>query len=177
MCSILRRARSAAASIAGWPGSGPHALVCNGKIGARGDGSRRARIAYGSGVTVSQVNALLQRFDQAAKMMRRMSNKVGAGVPGFGGPAMGGGKGKGKGKKNKKKSGKSGNPMKREAEEKALRDKLAGKSSGSTGGSAFAKKPQNPALPAGLEQMMGNVDGGTELPPNLGGGLGGLFGR
>ena len=40
---------------------------------------------------------------------------------------MGGGKGKGKGKKNKKKSGKSGNPMKREAEEKALRDKLAGK--------------------------------------------------
>ena len=63
------------------------------------NGSRRARIAYGSGVTVSQVNALLQRFDQAAKMMRRMSNKVGAGVPGFGGPAMGGGKGKGKGKK------------------------------------------------------------------------------
>jgi len=102
------------------------------------DGSRRARIAYGSGVTVSQVNALLQRFDQAAKMMRRMSNKVGAGVPGFGGPAMGGGKGKGKGKKNKKKSGKSGNPMKREAEEKALRDKLAGKASGgaSSGGSA-----------------------------------------
>ena len=138
------------------------------------DGSRRARIAYGSGVTVSQVNALLQRFDQAAKMMRRMSNKVGASVPGFGGPAMGGGKGKGKGKKNKKKSGKSGNPMKREAEEKALRDKLAGKASGgaSSGGSAFAKKPQNPALPAGLQDMLG--DSG-ELPPNLGGGLSGLL--
>ena len=132
------------------------------------NGSRRARIAYGSGVTVSQVNALLQRFEQAAKMMKRMSNRggMGGGIPGFGGPAMGGGKKKGK---NKKKGGKSGNPMKREAEEKALRDKLAGKSSGSTGGSAFAKKPQNPALPAGLEQMMGNVDGGTELPPNLGG--------
>ena len=141
------------------------------------NGSRRARIAYGSGVTVSQVNALLQRFEQAAKMMKRMSNRggMGGGIPGFGGPAMGGGKKKGK---NKKKGGKSGNPMKREAEEKALRDKLAGKkSSGSTGGSAFAKKPQNPALPAGLEEMMGNVDGGTELPPNLGGGLSGLFGR
>ena len=141
------------------------------------NGSRRARIAYGSGVTVSQVNALLQRFEQAAKMMKRMSNRggMGGGMPGFGGPAMGGGKKKGK---NKKKGGKSGNPMKREAEEKALRDKLAGKKSyGSTGGSAFAKKPQNPALPAGLEEMMGNVDGGTELPPNLGGGLGGLFGR
>ena len=137
------------------------------------DGSRRARIAYGSGVTVSQVNGLLQRFEQAAKMMRRMSNKAGAGIPGFGGPAMGGGKGKGKGKKNKKKGGKSGNPMKREAEEKALRDKLAGKNSGgSSSGSAFAKKPQNPALPAGLQDMMG--DSG-ELPPNFGGGLSGLL--
>ncbi|HCH21860.1 MAG TPA: signal recognition particle protein [Bifidobacterium sp.] len=134
------------------------------------DGSRRARIAYGSGVTVSQVNALLKRFEQAAKMMRRMSNKAGmGGMPGFGGPAMGGGKNK-KGKKNKKKGGKSGNPMKREAEEKALRDKLAGKSK-SSGGSAFAKKPQNPALPAGLQDMMN--DG--ELPPNFGGGLSGLL--
>ena len=132
------------------------------------DGSRRARIAYGSGVTVSQVNALLQRFEQAAKMMRRMSNKAGAGMPGFGGPSMGGGKGKGK--KGKKKGSKSGNPMKREAEEKALRDKLAGKNSGGkSSGSAFAKKPQNPALPAGLQDVMG--DSGTELPPNFGGGL------
>lgn len=136
------------------------------------DGSRRARIAYGSGVTVSQVNALLQRFEQAAKMMKRMSNKAGAGMPGFGGPAMSGGKGK-KGKKGKKKS-KSGNPMKREAEEKALRDKLAGKSSDgkSSGGSAFAKKPQNPALPAGLQDLMGDAG---ELPPNFGGGLSGLL--
>ena len=136
------------------------------------DGSRRARIAYGSGVTVSQVNALLQRFEQAAKMMKRMSNKAGAGMPGFGGPAMGGGKGK-KGKKGKKKS-KSGNPMKREAEEKALRNKLAGKSSDgkSSGGSAFAKKPQNPALPAGLQDLMGDAG---ELPPNFGGGLSGLL--
>lgn len=136
------------------------------------DGSRRARIAYGSGVTVSQVNALLQRFEQAAKMMRRMSNKAGAGMPGFGGPSMGGGKGKGK--KGKKKGSKSGNPMKREAEEKTLRDKLAGKNSGGkSSGSAFAKKPQNPALPAGLQDVMG--DSGTELPPNFGGGLSGLL--
>ena len=136
------------------------------------DGSRRARIAYGSGVTVSQVNALLQRFEQASKMMRRMSNKAGAGMPGFGGPSMGGGKGKSK--KGKKKGSRSGNPMKREAEEKALRDKLAGKNSGGkSSGSAFAKKPQNPALPAGLQDVMG--DSGTELPPNFGGGLSGLL--
>ena len=77
------------------------------------------------------------------------------------------------GKKGKKKS-KSGNPMKREAEEKALRNKLAGKSSDgkSSGGSAFAKKPQNPALPAGLQDLMGDAG---ELPPNFGGGLSGLL--
>ena len=139
------------------------------------DGSRRARIAYGSGVTVSQVNALLQRFEQAAKMMKRMSNKAGmGGIPGFGGPAAGGKKGK----KGKKKGSKSGNPMKREAEEKALRDRMSGKggSSGNSGGSAFAKKPQNPALPAGLQDMLGE-NGMPDVPPNLGGGLGGLFGR
>ena len=138
------------------------------------DGSRRRRIAFGSGVTVSQVNALLQRFEQAAKMMKRMSNNNGGGLPGFGGPAMGK-----KGKKGKKKKGsKSGNPMKREAEEKALRDKLAGKSTGGNGGSAFAKKPQNPALPAGLQDLMGEAgeNGVPDLPPNLGGGVAGRFG-
>ncbi|NMN00774.1 signal recognition particle [Bifidobacterium sp. DSM 109958] len=135
------------------------------------NGSRRARIAYGSGTTVSQVNGLLQRFEQAAKMMKRMSNGMRGGIPGFGGP--GGGSGK-KGKKNAKKKGgsKSGNPMKREAEERALRERLAGggakKSGGS--GSAFARKPQNPALPAGLGDLA------DQLPPNLGGGLGGLLG-
>ena len=140
------------------------------------DGSRRARIAYGSGVTVSAVNALLQRFEQASKMMKRMSNKAGlGGMPGMGGFGGPGG-GKKKGKKNKKKGSKSGNPMKREAEEQALRDRLAGKSS--TGGSAFAKKPQNPALPAGLDGLLGDGDDGmADLPPNLGGGLGGLFKR
>lgn len=135
------------------------------------DGSRRARIAYGAGTTVSAVNGLLQRFEQAAKMMKRMSNNAGmGGIPGFGGPASRGGK---KGKKNKKKVSRSGNPMKREAEEKALRDKLAGKSK--SGGSAFAKKPQNPALPAGLQDML-EANGNPDLPPNLGGGLSGLFG-
>ncbi|PJM74058.1 signal recognition particle protein [Bifidobacterium primatium] len=135
------------------------------------DGSRRARIAYGSGNTVSAVNGLLQRFEQAAKMMKRMSNGS-CGIPGMGGP--GGTKSNRKGKKGKKKGGKSGNPMKREAEERALRERLSGKPSGSKGsGSAFQKKPQNPALPAGLQ--MGE-NGMPELPPNLGGGLGGLFG-
>ncbi|MDN6050943.1 signal recognition particle protein [Bifidobacterium mongoliense] len=141
------------------------------------DGSRRARIAYGSGTTVSAVNGLLQRFEQAAKMMRRMTNKSGMGrIPGFGGPAAGGGR---KGGKNKKRRSKSGNPMKREAEERALRDKLAGKGTASSGGSAFAKRPQHPELPPELQQALGGEPGqedGPQLPPNLGGGLSGLFG-
>lgn len=132
------------------------------------DGSRRARIAYGSGVSVSQVNALLQRFEQAAKMMKRMTTKAAAGA-GYGSAVNR------KGKKGKKKGSKSGNPMKREAEEKALRNRLSGKDSKSSGGSAFAKKPQNPALPAGLQNAIG--DNGADLPPNFGSGLGGLLGH
>ena len=127
------------------------------------DGSRRARIAYGAGTTVSAVNGLLQRFEQAAKMMKRMTNGSRT-VPGMGGMGAGGGKKGKKGKKSRKGS-RSGNPMKREAEEKALRERLSGKGK-SSGGSAFAKRPETPQMPEGL----------PDLPPNLGGGLGGLFG-
>ena len=127
------------------------------------DGSRRARIAYGAGTTVSAVNGLLQRFEQAAKMMKRMTNGSRS-IPGMGGMGAAGGK---KGKKGKKgrKGSRSGNPMKREAEEKALRERLSGKGK-SSGGSAFAKRPETAQMPEGL----------PNLPPNLGGGLGGLFG-
>lgn len=129
------------------------------------DGSRRARIAYGSGVTVATVNGLLQRFEQAAKMMKRMANNGGMGLPG-----MPGGNSPRKAKKNKKKgkkSGVSGNPMKREAEERALRQKLGGRSSAS----AFVKKPQNPALPAGIPN---NIDLNNVDLSQLGDQLGGL---
>ncbi|BDR54191.1 signal recognition particle protein [Bombiscardovia apis] len=124
------------------------------------DGSRRARIAYGAGTTVSAVNGLLQRFEQAAKMMKRMSNGARQipGMPGFGGKPSNSKKGK---KAKKKGKARSGNPMKREQEEQALRERLAGGGNKpSQGGSAFAK--QTPQMP--------------EIPPNLGGGLSGLLG-
>jgi len=41
------------------------------------NGSRRLRIANGSGVTVSEVNQLLTRFKDAQKMMRQMSGAMG----------------------------------------------------------------------------------------------------
>ncbi|MEU5157137.1 signal recognition particle protein [Glycomyces sp. NPDC021274] len=43
------------------------------------NGSRRLRIANGSGVTVSEVNQLLSRFKDAQKMMRGMTGAMGLG--------------------------------------------------------------------------------------------------
>lgn len=83
------------------------------------NGSRRLRIAKGSGTTVTEVNSLVNRFEQAAKMMKTMAKgampQMGGGMPGM--PQMGGGYIGGKSKKNDKKKGsKSGNPAKRAAE-------------------------------------------------------------
>jgi signal recognition particle subunit SRP54 len=56
------------------------------------DGSRRARIAGGSGVTVSEVSLLVKQFIEVQKMMKKMAN-----VPGLGRKGKKGKKGKGKG--------------------------------------------------------------------------------
>ncbi|MBK7721577.1 MAG: signal recognition particle protein [Austwickia sp.] len=86
------------------------------------NGSRRARIAKGSGVHVSEVNQLLERFGEAQKMMRQL--RRGGGIPGMPGmPGMGGPGGKGKAAPKKK--GKSGNPAKRAEQEKQAAAKRA----------------------------------------------------
>ena len=87
------------------------------------NGSRRLRIARGSGTTVTEVNSLVNRFEQAAKMMKTVAKGGVPQMPGM--PAMpgmpGGGSAAGKNKKNKGKSGsKSGNPAKRAAEAAGL---------------------------------------------------------
>lgn len=103
------------------------------------NGSRRSRIAKGSGMTVTDVNSLVNRFEQAAKMMKTVAK---GGVPQLPGmpnmPGMGSfGGGKGKAKDKGKKS-KSGNPAKRAAEEAA---RLSGQKPGAAPtegtGSAF----------------------------------------
>jgi signal recognition particle subunit SRP54 len=82
------------------------------------NGSRRARIANGSGRTVTEVNSLVDRFSQAQKMMKQMrGGKMPSGVP----PMMAQGMGaapKAKVLPSKKKS-KSGNPAKRALEERS----------------------------------------------------------
>ncbi len=64
------------------------------------NGSRRARIARGSGVTVTDVNQLLNRFAEAQKMMKQMGGMMG--LPG------GGRRKATKSPKNKRKGGKGG---------------------------------------------------------------------
>jgi signal recognition particle subunit SRP54 len=95
------------------------------------NGSRRARIATGSGSKVSDVNNLIERFGQAQKMMKQMGK---GGMPGMGGlpglGGMGGGK-KSKGKQPKSQKaakgakGRSGNPAKRAGLGVASADPLA----------------------------------------------------
>ncbi|MFB8386691.1 signal recognition particle protein [Microbacterium sp. NPDC055910] len=82
------------------------------------NGSRRLRIARGSGMTVTDVNQLVQRFDQAAKMMKTVARGGVPSIPGMG-PVPGGGRPGAtskRGKKQKAKGSRSGNPAKRAAE-------------------------------------------------------------
>ena len=95
------------------------------------NGSRRLRIAKGSGMTVTDVNGLVNRFEQAAKMMKTMSRGGNPGIPGMpaGMPPMG----RPQAKKDKgKKGSKSGNPAKRAAEAAGIEIQKNEK-----GGSAF----------------------------------------
>ena len=80
------------------------------------DGSRRARIAKGSGRQVSDVNSLVDRFFEARKMMMSFAKGGGMpGVPGMPGMSSGGKRGRAK-QAAKAKPGKgrrvSGNPAK-----------------------------------------------------------------
>jgi len=70
------------------------------------NGSRRARIAKGAGVTVKQVNDLVTRFVAARKMMQSMGSGLMGGI--------GAGRGKQQPKKKTKKGG--GNPSKKAAQ-------------------------------------------------------------
>ncbi len=83
------------------------------------NGSRRARIARGAGVEVSEVNSLVNRFVEARKMMHQLGSGLMGGLPGGmpGAGSMGGfpSMRKPKQQAKKKKSGQkvSGNPAKR----------------------------------------------------------------
>ncbi|MEU7999578.1 signal recognition particle protein [Catellatospora sp. NPDC049111] len=110
------------------------------------NGSRRARIARGSGVTVTDVNQLLNRFEQAQKMMKQMGGMMG--LPGGG----------------------------RRKATKSPKNKRKGTKGGGGGGGRFPAglpgmggMPQLPPGmdPAALEQQMGMGGGSPFKAPKL----------
>jgi signal recognition particle subunit SRP54 len=114
------------------------------------DGSRRARIAKGAGVEVSEVNTLINRFFEARKMMSSLATGTIPGVPGIGlnGPR------RQPARSQKKKSGRgvSGNPAKRNA---AQLPAAAADPAAAFGGGEFDQ--------AALEKAMADF----QLPPEL----------
>jgi signal recognition particle subunit SRP54 len=125
------------------------------------NGSRRLRIAKGAGATVTDVNQLVTRFEQAAKMMKTVAKGGVPQIPGMG-PIPGAGFGGGKRGKQQKKTGgsRSGNPAKRAAENAARADGM--KPAQSTGGTGFglsgaAAKPGGPTEEelTALQRMLG----------------------
>jgi signal recognition particle subunit SRP54 len=125
------------------------------------NGSRRSRIARGSGATVTEVNGLVDRFTEAQKMMRQLA--AGGGMPGMPGmpglPGMGRGK-KAKGKATAKggaakkaKGGRSGNPAKRALEAQQLAERAAALAAGGLP-DQLADLPEDFELPDALRDML-----------------------
>jgi signal recognition particle subunit SRP54 len=100
------------------------------------NGSRRSRIAKGSGTTVQEVNNLIDRFLEAKKMMQSMARGGMPGMPGMPGLPGAGGMGGTKRKSAKAKAAsradkskgrsRSGNPAKAKAEEAARQARREG---------------------------------------------------
>jgi len=118
------------------------------------NGSRRLRIAKGSGVTVTEVNNLVDRFYDAQKMMKQMGGM--GGMPGM--PGLPGGRKakrqQSQGKKGKKGPGRAGGgPSKAKALPAADQ------------GGQPQLPPGMPPLPQGFPTLPGGA-GPTQLPPD-----------
>ncbi len=104
--------------------------------------SRRVRIANGSGVTVTEVNQLLERFAQAQKMMGQMAGSMG--MPGMG-------------------------PMSKKARGRQMQAQSSkkGKKGKGKGKGGPARRPVGaPGLPPGAGNPFGGLPGGMpSLPP------------
>ncbi|MGV0834884.1 signal recognition particle protein [Mycolicibacterium thermoresistibile] len=104
--------------------------------------SRRLRIANGSGVTVAEVNQLVDRFFEARKMMSSMAGQMG--IPGVG-------------RKNTRKGGKKGKKGK----------KNRGPTPPKVRNPLGAGMPGMPGMPAGFPDLSQMPAGLDELPPGL----------
>ncbi|MDU0968671.1 MAG: signal recognition particle protein [Actinomycetaceae bacterium] len=130
------------------------------------NGSRRARIARGSGTTVQEINALVKRFEDARRMMQTMSRNGGQ-LPGMGGGFGGGlpGTSKHSGARQNKRKGKKkrkfGNPAKQkawEAQQAAKEKEEATSAPGAAFGITEPKpEPTIDDLPDDLKRMLGRM--------------------
>jgi signal recognition particle subunit SRP54 len=119
------------------------------------NGSRRARIAAGSGVTVGEVSSLITRFLEAQKMMRQMM-----GMPGMRRGAQ-------KAARKSKKKPKGGRPGGSVATRAAAGSRPGGPAGLPTGPGPGPMMPGSiPGLPDGFGGAGG--DGGFKLPPGFG---------
>ncbi len=143
------------------------------------NGSRRLRIARGSGTQVSEINQLLERFGSAQKMMRQMRKGLG-GMPGMPGmPGLGGGGKKSRGRTApppRKGKAKSGNPAKRAQQEREAAQRAAVAREAGTAalpGGAFGLGAGGPAPDAGgagdatAGGRGGQDEAGVQLPPGF----------
>ena len=121
------------------------------------NGSRRARIARGSGVEVSAVNNLVTRFFDAQKMMKKMAS--GMGIPGMPGGRMA--KAAKAQKKPKKGRRVSGDPRKAALGKAAAENDApaAPKPGGLLGNLGGAKLPPGLELPPGFDPTKFNLPG------------------
>ena len=146
------------------------------------NGSRRSRIARGSGTTVQAVNELVDRFGQAKKMMEAMASGGGLDGAGMGGgmPGMGSLPGTGRRAKARQapkakrrkggKKGRSGNPAKaaRQAKEAAgSAFGLGGATAPAAGDYGIMPDRETAAAPAADGSGDDVVDAMNALPEDL----------
>jgi len=132
------------------------------------NGSRRLRIANGSGVTVGEVNSLVVRFLEGQKMMRQMMGGM-RGMPGM--PGLPGGGRRGGQKAKGKKKGKGGGARPAAAGRPGGRQDQVGAGLAGLGAPAAAGQgaggPGMPGLDMSGLDMAGLEQAGLNLPPGL----------
>jgi len=149
------------------------------------NGSRRARIARGSGVTVGEVNQLIVRFLESQKMMRQMMGSM-PGMPGMRRSAKSKGKAKKKGKGGGRPAGAGRGTPQPQTAKQAL-EQLAGLSGdaaangaaaggrGALSGGALgagANRNASPTALPGLSSLPGLGGGKGSVLPGQPGGIG-----
>jgi signal recognition particle subunit SRP54 len=141
MPGMSKEMRQAAGDIDDGEVAKVEAIVCSMTPAERNDtstldGSRRSRVARGSGTTIQDVNALLKQFKEMQKMMKGMATGTMPNLPGM--PNL---------------SGMSGRAAKKLLAQQAAGAGYAGEG-GSAGGADFDM----------LSQLMGGDGDGAELP-------------